>query len=154
MNRRAEKLVAKFRRVSILRMARANAKTEEFGPSFARLAEELGELAEAVRIFRSQPGYFLSEAADVFAWLMHIQNSVDSKAGVKADTRGNALEIAMSKAYPHGCKDCGRRICICPPILPSTIGRIAHEVPTNRGTFDETGRFMTPERASEFFQRT
>jgi pyrimidine deaminase RibD-like protein/NTP pyrophosphatase (non-canonical NTP hydrolase) len=129
-------------------------QTEEFGPSCARLAEELGELAEAVRIFRSQPGYFLSEAADVFAWLMHIQNIVDSKAGVKAGERGNALEIAMSKAYPYGCKDCGKRICVCPPILPSTIGRIAHEVPTNRGTFDETGRFMTPERASEFFQRT
>lgn len=101
----------------------------------------------------SQPGYFLSEATDVFAWLMHIQNIVDSKTGVKADARGNALEIAMSKAYPNGCRDCGKRICVCPPILQSTVGRIAHEVPTNRGTFGETGRFMTPERASEFFQR-
>jgi pyrimidine deaminase RibD-like protein/NTP pyrophosphatase (non-canonical NTP hydrolase) len=127
-------------------------QTEEYGPSFARLAEELGELAEAVRIFRSEPGYFLSEAADVFAWLMHIQNIVDSKKGVKFDARGNALEIAMSKAYPNGCKDCGKRICVCPPILPSTIGRIAHEVPIGRGAFDSAGRFMTPERASAFFK--
>jgi pyrimidine deaminase RibD-like protein/NTP pyrophosphatase (non-canonical NTP hydrolase) len=127
-------------------------QTEEYGPSFARLAEELGELAEAVRIFRSEPGYFLSEAADVFAWLMHIQNIVDSRKNVKVDARGHALEVAMSKAYPNGCKDCGKRICVCPAILPSTIGRIAHEVPANRGAFDSMGRFMTPERTSAFFK--
>jgi NTP pyrophosphatase (non-canonical NTP hydrolase) len=49
-------------------------QTEELGPTFARLVEELGELAEALRIFPASPGYFLSEAADLFAWLMHIQN--------------------------------------------------------------------------------
>lgn len=128
-------------------------QTEEYGSNFARLAEELGELAEAVRVFRAQPGYFLSEAADVFAWLMHIQNLVDFKNGVKSDQRGNAFEVAMAKAYPDGCKDCGKRICVCPPILPSTIGRIAHEVPSGRSGFDATaGRFMPPDRASQFFK--
>lgn len=33
---------------------------EGYGPAFARLAEELGELAEATRVFGHQPGYFLS----------------------------------------------------------------------------------------------
>jgi len=127
-------------------------QTEDFGPSFARLTEELGELAEAVRVFRAEPGYFLSEAADVFAWLMHIQNIVDSKSQVHSTKRGDALESAFAKAYPDGCTACGKRQCACPPILPSTIGRIAHEVPSGRGSFDDEGRFMTPDRASRFFQ--
>lgn len=54
---------------------------DQYGPAFARLYEELAELAEAVRVFPSVPGYFLSEAADVFAWLMKVQNIIDEKAG-------------------------------------------------------------------------
>jgi pyrimidine deaminase RibD-like protein len=65
-------------------------QTEEYGPSFARLYEELAELAESVRVFPAVPGYFLSEAADVFAWLMHIQNIVDEKKGRRRDQRGRA----------------------------------------------------------------
>lgn len=127
-------------------------QTEEYGPSFARLTEELGELAEAVRVFRAEPGYLLSEAADVFAWLMHIQNIVDSRSGVPLARRGDALEMAFAKAYPDCCTACGKRQCACPPILPSTIGRIAHEVPSGRGSFGDEGRFMPPDRASKFFQ--
>jgi len=127
-------------------------QTEEYGPSFARLAEELGELAEAVRIFTSAPGYVLSEASDVFAWLMHIQNIVDTKNSVPLSKRGEALETAFARAYGDGCKECGKEKCVCPPILESTIGRIAHEVPTGRGSFESSGRFMTPDRASRYFQ--
>ena len=127
-------------------------QTEEFGPSFARLTEELGELAEAVRVFRAEPGYILSEAADVFAWLMHIQNIIDSKAMVPSATRGEPLELAFSKAYPDGCTACGKRQCTCPPILQSTIGRIAHEVPIARSTYTDSGRFMSVDKASKFFQ--
>ncbi|WP_162238648.1 hypothetical protein [Methylobacterium sp. Leaf102] len=126
-------------------------QTEDFGPSFGRLAEELGELAEAVRVFRTEPGYVLSEAADVFAWLMHIQNIADTKAGKPPLERGAALEIAMAKSYPDGCAECGHSICTCPPILSSTIGRIAHEVPTKRGSFGDGGRFMSADAASKFF---
>lgn len=127
-------------------------QTEEYGPSFARLAEELGELSEAVRVFAAEPGYFLSEAADVFAWLMHLQNIIDSKAQVPLHKRGEALELGICRAYPDSCRECGKRQCACPPILPSTIGRIAHEVPTGRGSFESVGRFMTPDRASRYFQ--
>jgi pyrimidine deaminase RibD-like protein/NTP pyrophosphatase (non-canonical NTP hydrolase) len=127
-------------------------QTEDYGTSFARLAEELGELAEAVRVFRTEPGYFLSEAADVFAWLMHIQNLVEAKNEIPMDRRGDALEIGIVKAYPNGCKECRKQLCVCPPILPSTIGRIAHEVPFGRVSYEQNGRFMPPDRASSFFR--
>jgi NTP pyrophosphatase (non-canonical NTP hydrolase) len=124
---------------------------DQYGAAFARLYEELAELAEAVRVFPSVPGYFLSEAADVFAWLMKVQNVIDEKAGRRRERRGAALEGSFAKAYPDACNDCGRRVCSCPPILASTVGRIAHEVPTGRGSYEPTGRFMTPDRAAEAF---
>jgi len=124
---------------------------EQFGPVFARLYEELAELAEAVRVFPSVPGYFLSEAADVFAWLMKIQNLIDDRAGRRGNARGSSLEESFARAYPDACSDCGRLVCSCPPILASTIGRIAHEVPTGRGAYEPVGRFMTPDKAAEAF---
>ena len=126
-------------------------QTEEFGPSFGRLAEELGELAEALRVFSAQPGYFLSEAADVFAWLMHIANIVDFKDGVRREAIGVRLSASMCRLYPDACKDCGRSVCACPPILQNTIGRIAHEVPPERGGATATGRFMNPDAARRLF---
>jgi NTP pyrophosphatase (non-canonical NTP hydrolase) len=129
-------------------------QTEDYGPSFARLAEELGELAEAVRIFSSEPGYLLSEAADVFAWIMHIQNILHSKSGTNAARRGEALEQTFARSYPNGCVACSKKLCACPPILASTIGRIAHEVPRGRGSYGDAGRFMTPERELADFFRT
>jgi NTP pyrophosphatase (non-canonical NTP hydrolase) len=124
---------------------------DQYGPAFARLYEELAELAEAVRVFPSVPGYFLSEAADVFAWLMKVQNIIDEKAGRRRERRGKALEVSFATAYPDACKDCGRLICSCPPILASTIGRIAHEVPVGRGSYEPTGRFMTPDKTADVF---
>lgn len=126
-------------------------QNDQYGTTFARLYEELAELAEAVHVFPSVPGYFLSEAADVFAWLMKVQNIIDEKAGRRKDRRGTALEENFAKAYPDACNDCGREVCSCPPILASTIGRIAHEVPSGRGSYEPTGRFMTPDKASQLF---
>lgn len=124
----------------------------EYGEAFARLSEELGELAEAVRVFPAEPGYFLSEAADVFAWLMKVKNIIELEKMVPKKNYGRAIEITFCKSYPDSCYECGKKICACPPILASTIGRIAHEVPVNRGGFGEEGRFMTPDKASQFFQ--
>jgi len=126
----------------------------EFAPSFARLYEELAELAEAVRVFSAVPGYFLSEAADVFAWLMNIQNIADEKAGRRNAQRGTKLQDDFAKAYPDACQDCGAFVCRCPPILAATIGRIAHEVPTGRGSYEDAGRFMTPDICAERFMGT
>jgi NTP pyrophosphatase (non-canonical NTP hydrolase) len=126
-------------------------QVESVGATFARLTEELGELAEAVRVFTAEPGYFLSEAADVFAWLMHVQNALDSEKQIPKKDRGSGLEASMCRAYPDSCTDCGQRVCSCPPILASTIGRIAHEVPAARGTFESSGRFFTPDKTRKLF---
>lgn len=100
-----------------------------YGPAFARLSEELGELSEAVRLFDEQPYYFLSEAADVFAWLMRIENIRETKEGTMADEIGVALDSGLAISYPDFCRDCEARPCRCPPILKRTIGRIAKEIP-------------------------
>jgi NTP pyrophosphatase (non-canonical NTP hydrolase) len=125
-------------------------QTEDYGLTFARLAEELGELAEAVRVFRHQPGYFRSEASDVFAWLMRIQNLLDIKSGQSFRDRGATLEATFAAAYPDACRDCGKRVCSCPEVLPSTIGRIGHEDPAVGGR-GEHGRFMSPDERRRTF---
>jgi pyrimidine deaminase RibD-like protein len=127
-------------------------QVEDYGASFARLTEELGETAEALRIFPAAPGYFLSEAADVFAWLMHVQNIVDRDAGATKAERGSMLETLFCSSYPDYCLDCGSEVCSCPPILESTIGRIAHGVPAYRGSFDVGGNFMTADKAVHIFR--
>jgi NTP pyrophosphatase (non-canonical NTP hydrolase) len=129
-------------------------QTDLYATSFGRLTVEMGELAEAVRVFPSHPGYFLSEAADVFAWLMKIQNIIEHKNSVKKADRGKAIELAFCKSYPDRCPDCGGRVCVCPPILGSTVGRIGHEVPPVRGSYGEGGRFMTADKAAEFFPKS
>lgn len=127
-------------------------QTEDYGPTFARLTEELGELAEALRIFPAAPGYFLSEAADVFAWLMHVQNIIDLKKGILEEDIGKNLETGFCYAYPDRCLDCNQAKCSCPPILEDTIGRISHEVPKIRGSFDAKGSFMTIDKARNQFK--
>ena len=127
-------------------------QAEDFGGTFARFCEELGELAEAIRVFSIQPGYLLSEACDVFAWLMHVQNLIELKNKTRPDNIGKSLENEFCLNYPDYCVNCGHASCSCPPILGSTIGRIAHEVPAGKGSFGELGRFMTPDRQSQRFK--
>ncbi len=121
-------------------------QSETYGPAFARLTEELGELAEAVRLFDEEPNYFLSEAADVFAWLMRVENIRETKAGTPVREIGWTLDRGMAVSYPDFCLDCEARPCRCPPILKRTIGRIAKEMPA------QTERvFMSaPERRALF----
>ena len=122
--------------------------TDDFKPIFARLVEELGELAEAIRVFPAEPGYFLSEACDVFAWLMKIQNIFDSKENKKF---GELLNTGLAKSYPDICLDCNQTVCSCPPILKSTIGRIAHEIPIPKNTLERNERFLSADQSSEKF---
>lgn len=123
--------------------------TEDYKPVFARLVEELGELSEAIRVFPAEPGYFISEACDVFAWLMRIQNIFDSKNNLKV---GEAISKGMATSYPDICLDCHHSICSCPPILKSTIGRIAHEIPLEENPHERHERFLTPDKTSEKFR--
>jgi pyrimidine deaminase RibD-like protein/NTP pyrophosphatase (non-canonical NTP hydrolase) len=124
----------------------------EFEATFARLAEELGELAEAVRVFPAAPGYVLSEAADVFAWLMNIQNNIDFRDEKLDEEYGKLLEESVCRAYPDYCKDCRQQRCNCPPILESTIGRLAHELPADPELFDFNAMFMLPDKARTIFK--
>ena len=118
---------------------------------FGRLAEELGEMSESLRVFPLQPGYFLSESADVFAWLMHTQNGLEHRNGVAQAKWGEKLQIDFCRAYPDCCTYCQKYPCGCPPIVPDTVGRIAKEVPIGRGAYGELGIFMTPELTARRF---
>lgn len=105
-------------------------QTEAYDVVLGRFTEELGELSEAIRVFRAVPSYVLSEAADVFAWLMHLVNFMESSNKVPAKDRGKLLEQSVYDQYPDRCKDCGQIVCACPVILSKTLGRIAREGPT------------------------
>jgi pyrimidine deaminase RibD-like protein len=111
---------------------------EDFEIVFARLSEELGELAECVRVLEIVPTTFLSEGADVFAWLMKLANLYVDKKNVQLD-----LNILLAGVYPDRCVECKNRVCSCPPILPSTVTRIAHEGPSI-DLFADRWPFFTP----------
>lgn len=125
--------------------------TEDYPATIGRFTEELGELSEALRVFQIAPGYFLSEAADVFAWLMHLQNLIHTKTGVKVSDRGKEIVSAFVEGYPDECIDCDHPVCTCPPILPGTLGRIAHEIPSIHASFAAGGALLSQEEAQELF---
>lgn len=104
---------------------------DDYDKVLGRFTEEIGELAEAIRISKVAPSYFLSEASDVFAWLMHLFNLYESRTNpkIKLEERGKIFEDALFALYPDKCKDCNQQICGCPPILKSTIGRITNDGP-------------------------
>lgn len=68
--------------------------------SVAWLAEELGELAQAVR--KGSPAEVEHEFGDVLAWLASLANQVD-------------VDLARAVArYASGCPRCGAVPCACP----------------------------------------
>ncbi|HTW09026.1 MAG TPA: MazG nucleotide pyrophosphohydrolase domain-containing protein [Acidimicrobiales bacterium] len=66
----------------------------------AWLAEELGELAQAVR--KGTEAEQLHELGDVLAWLASLANQL-----------GLSLDDAVAR-YAAGCPGCGRLPCACP----------------------------------------
>ena len=69
--------------------------------TFMWLAEEIGELAAALRDGTHEEQ--AAEFADVLAWLTTIANVV-----------GVDLTEAIAKKYGSGCPGCGRFTCVCP----------------------------------------
>jgi len=67
----------------------------------AWLAEEVGELAKAVR--KGSRDEQLQELGDVLAWLASLANQL-----------GCSLEDAAAR-YLAGCPRCGSTPCACPP---------------------------------------
>ncbi len=97
------------------------------GRSTMGLFEELGELAEAVRVFEKYPKYFAGEAADVFSYLMGVANEHRIKAEMDDQPRFD-FEAVFLRKYPGMCVQCGHQVCICPSIPESTVGRLAKEM--------------------------
>lgn len=99
------------------------------GRSTIGLFEELGELAEAVRVFDRYPKYFAGEAADVFSYLMGMANEYELLAQQEQDTDSTfSLEDELIKRYPGLCVQCGHVVCICPLVPEATVGRMAKEL--------------------------
>ena len=97
------------------------------GPrSLVALLEELGELAEAVRVFEVHPKYFLGEAADAFSYLMGI--ATEHQLREAQDGREFSFETEFLRRYPGLCKQCGFQVCACPAVPSATIGRMAKEL--------------------------
>jgi NTP pyrophosphatase (non-canonical NTP hydrolase) len=95
--------------------------------SLIALMEEIGELAEAVRVFDRHPHYFYGEAADVFSYLMGLANE-HSLERVRNGERKFDYEAEFLSRYPGLCQACGGRICSCPTIPSATVGRMAKEM--------------------------
>ncbi len=100
---------------------------DQSGRSVLGLFEELGELAEAIRVFDRHPKYLAGEAADVFSYLMGIANE---HALTVATHEGQefSLEKAFTRRYPGLCVHCGHQKCACPIIPDATVGRSAKEL--------------------------
>ena len=127
--------------------------TDSYESTFARFTEEIGEMSEALRAFPVAPGYFLSEAADMFAWLMHLHALYQNKKYPhRAVDEGAIIQELFEREYPDSCNDCHNRVCTCPPILPRTLGRIAHDVPAGHTPFAPGGALLPTEDALALFQ--
>ncbi len=98
----------------------------ENGRSTIGLLEELGELAESVRVFDAHPHYFLGEAADTFSYIMGIAN--EHQVREAQEDRSFSFEREFLTRYPGLCTQCGSRVCICPSIPAATVGRMAKEL--------------------------
>jgi NTP pyrophosphatase (non-canonical NTP hydrolase) len=98
----------------------------EIGRSTIGLMEELGELAEAVRVFDAHPHYFLGEATDTFTYIMGIANEHQMREA--QEDRIFSFEREFLSRYPGLCTQCGSRVCICPAIPAATVGRMAKEL--------------------------
>jgi NTP pyrophosphatase (non-canonical NTP hydrolase) len=118
------------------------APDEEFASIFARLNEELGELAEAVRVFPVAPHYFLNEAADVFAWLLRSHCRIAQSHGDVCEGWGQLLGEQLWAAYPDTCKECQADPCVCPPLLRPALGRLAVAGPEYKSHFAAGGMFL------------
>lgn len=125
---------------------------ESFPGVFGRITEELGELAEAVRLFDLAPGYFFSEASDLFAWLIHFQSLRFRKTRVFGHDAERELSGILFDEYPDCCKECSSRLCVCPPVLRKTAGRIAHEMPLHFSSESAPGPLLTFTEAMEAFE--
>lgn len=114
------------------------------GFSTIALLEEVGELAEAVRVFDRYPHYFYGEAADVFSYIMGLANEYSLALSEREESFD--FQVEYLARYPGLCIACGAKICICPTVPQATVGRMAKEMPLSVGgiqsaeEFEKSGR--------------
>jgi NTP pyrophosphatase (non-canonical NTP hydrolase) len=94
--------------------------------SLLGLFEELGELAESIRVFGKDPKYFVGEAADAFSYLMGIAN--EHKLRLAASGRRFSFEEEFIKRYPGLCIQCGCCVCVCPAVPRESVSRPGKEL--------------------------
>ena len=99
---------------------------DEHGRSTIGLLEELGEAAEAVRVFEQHPKYFFGEAADIFSYIMGIANEHALSLAKEGEEFSFGEEFL--RRYPGLCPQCGSRVCACPSVPQATVGRMAKEI--------------------------
>jgi nucleoside phosphorylase/NTP pyrophosphatase (non-canonical NTP hydrolase) len=97
------------------------------GRSSLGLLEEVGELAEAVRVFDKHPKYFAGEAADVFSYIMGMANEYQLITQ-RDELPPFDFEAEFLRRYPGLCLQCGHESCICPSVPESTVGRLSKEL--------------------------
>ncbi len=125
---------------------------ERYDTVFPRLCEEMCELAEAVRLFEIAPGFFFSEAADFFAWLMHYYGVYCDKHQLYGVHAEHKLADLLGEEYPSRCKECKSQLCVCPPVLRRTVGRIAREMPLRNQDLFSPAPLLTFDQAMDAFQ--
>jgi len=86
------------------------------GRSTLGLFEELGELAEAVRVFEKHPKYFAGEVADVFSYIMGIANECGLKRQMD-DKPPFDFESEFLLRYPGICYSVAMRSVFAPLCL-------------------------------------
>jgi len=99
---------------------------EEIRSTAARLTEQLAQLSCALRISVGQPQYFLSEASDLFSWLIRFANLLDAARVLTQGDRARSLERTFVSTYPDTCIVCGEQVCLCPG---GGVDPIGHPVP-------------------------
>lgn len=102
---------------------------DQSGRSILGLLEEIGEFAEAMRVFDRHPKYFAGEAADIFSYLMGIANEYTVRESIENPNNVFHLNNEFILRYPGLCKHCGYQICLCPTIPEATVGRMSKEPP-------------------------
>ena len=107
------------------------------------LFEELGELAEAIRVFDRYPKYFMGEAADVFSYLMGIANEHSLRLSQEQNIEFS-FQTEFLRRYPGLCPQCGSKVCCCPAIPTATVGRMAKEldIATDEDLFVQDVQFL------------
>lgn len=80
--------------------------------AFNRTVEELGEVAEAMRVEDFHPDNLRNEIADVFAWMCALANLLPHAFGQAGPLYLADLAWAV---YPRKCPDCAGAICVCRP---------------------------------------